>query len=151
MDSMLRLNESQSVFTPHLQASQFALGDEVCSMEQNNSRNWKGKWKAYPSVSRVWRRKPGTDHALFQLLAGHTQGPSTPPQRGIAEPGRCGAKHRTPSRFCGRNGSRRWREITQWTRIPLLRRWAGEGELPLPWRPIPKNKTWSFTQKSGRT
>ena len=30
--------------------------------------------------------KPGADHALFQLPAAHTQGPSTPPQRGIAEP-----------------------------------------------------------------
>jgi hypothetical protein len=32
VDSLLRLDELQSVFTPHLQASQFALGDDVCSM-----------------------------------------------------------------------------------------------------------------------
>lgn len=29
VDSLLRLDELQSVFTPHLQAAQFALGDEV--------------------------------------------------------------------------------------------------------------------------
>jgi hypothetical protein len=32
VDSMLRLDELQSVFTPHLHASQFALGDELSSI-----------------------------------------------------------------------------------------------------------------------
>jgi hypothetical protein len=32
VDSILRLDELQSVFTPHLQPSQFALGEDVCSM-----------------------------------------------------------------------------------------------------------------------
>ena len=32
VDSMLRMDELQSVFTPHLQAAQFALGEELCSV-----------------------------------------------------------------------------------------------------------------------
>jgi hypothetical protein len=32
VDSMLRLDELQSVFTPHLQASQFALSSDLCSV-----------------------------------------------------------------------------------------------------------------------
>jgi hypothetical protein len=32
VDSILRLDELQSVFTPHLQASQVALGDELCAI-----------------------------------------------------------------------------------------------------------------------
>jgi len=32
VDSMLRLDEVQSVFVPHLQATQFSLGDEVVSL-----------------------------------------------------------------------------------------------------------------------
>jgi hypothetical protein len=32
VDSMLRLDELQSVFTPHLQASQFVLGHELCAV-----------------------------------------------------------------------------------------------------------------------
>jgi hypothetical protein len=32
VDSMLRLDEAQSVFVPHLDASQFCLGDEVAAL-----------------------------------------------------------------------------------------------------------------------
>jgi len=32
VDSLLRLDELQSVFTPHLEASQFSLGDEVAEI-----------------------------------------------------------------------------------------------------------------------
>jgi len=31
VDSLLRLDELQSVFTPHLEASEFSLGDEVAA------------------------------------------------------------------------------------------------------------------------
>jgi hypothetical protein len=32
VDSMLRLDESQSVFVPHLEAKQFYLGDDVATI-----------------------------------------------------------------------------------------------------------------------
>ena len=32
VDSMLRLDESQSVFVPHLEAKQFCLGDDVATI-----------------------------------------------------------------------------------------------------------------------
>ena len=32
MDSMLRLDEAQSVFVPHLEAKQFCLGDEMANI-----------------------------------------------------------------------------------------------------------------------
>jgi len=73
--------------------------------------------------------KPGRDHLFFNYPPAIRKAHLHHHSVGIAEPGRCGAMNAHP------------------TSTEMV----GEGELPLLWRPIPKNKTWSFTQKSGRT
>src|SRR2546422_11040640 len=62
-----------------------------------------------------------------------------------------GAKPSTTSRSCGRNGCRPWRELRDESTSHFYRDGQGKGNCPLPLHPIPKNKTWSFTQKSGHT
>ena len=44
------------------------------------------KWKAYPSVSQVWRRNWARITPLFQLPTGHSQSDLHHQQYGVAEP-----------------------------------------------------------------
>ena len=61
------------------------------------------KWKAYPSVSQVWRTELGAHHAIFQLPAGHSQGDLYHQQRGVAEPVAT-QDHQDPRRISQRRG-----------------------------------------------
>ena len=57
------------------------------------------KWKAYPSVSQVWRRNWPRDHTVFPLPARHPAGDLYDQQRGIAEPLACARSSRCAADF----------------------------------------------------
>jgi putative transposase len=75
----------------------------TASEAEHRLQELEGKWKAYPSVSQVWRRELGADHAIFQLPAGHPPSDLHHQQRGIVEPVTA-QDHQNPRRIPQRRG-----------------------------------------------